>query len=469
MLPGIDDGPVSFEEALEMVKVSYDNGIRHIAMTSHLNHPLDFSGEDDYDGVLCDFKKLVYEKYPDLNIYKGAEVYISRNMLSEMDKINIRTINDTKYVLVEFARNIRFIEMDMAAHELKILGYTPVIAHVEEYHELREKYDEIRQLKDDGVVIQCNSGDFKKNSRYSRCVRELLKRNLVDIVASDCHNMDKRPPGLMKTYEFVKRKYGMETAERIFIENPERIIKGEKLPKLLWVNGESLSKGFSKAKIAVIVVVGIAVAAIYLVKGGVPAIDIEIAAGEDSVEPDVTKVDNLDISSSDDEITDTEKIDEDNLVDSSEEVEGNNSEEALEVISPEELMEAPVEANNPVELEKSHEELLVENYVSYLEDLEIEYIETCEGYYSMLKAAIDLEDETVRDEKVEEILDELGRVESRSDNQVYKTLYDMQNDLEEYKYDVALVKELREHYIEVKMEVSEEYKVQLGEYGNSNN
>ncbi len=111
----------------------------------------------------------------------------------------------------------------------------------------------------------------------------------------------------------------------------------------------------------------------------------------------------------------------------------------------------------------------MESYVSYLEDLEIEYIETCEGYYSILKAAIDLEDETVRDEKVEEILDELGRVESRSDNQVYKTLYDMQNDLEEYEYDVALVKELREHYIEVKMEVSEEYKIQLGEYGNSNN
>jgi hypothetical protein len=94
-------------------------------------------------------------------------------------------------------------------------------------------------------------------------------------------------------------------------------------------------------------------------------------------------------------------------------------------------------------------------------------MDTCEGYYSMLKVAIDTEDETERDDEIERILDELGNVESKSDNQVYKTLYDMQNDLEEYKYDVAVVQELREHYLGVKIEVSEEYKIQLEEYSNN--
>jgi hypothetical protein len=127
-----------------------------------------------------------------------------------------------------------------------------------------------------------------------------------------------------------------------------------------------------------------------------------------------------------------------------------------------------VNEENSIEIvEEYHEELLVRSYVSYLEDLENEYMDTCEGYYSMLKVAIDTEDETERDDEIERILDELGNVESKSDNQVYKTLYDMQNDLEEYKYDVAVVQELREHYLGVKIEVSEEYKIQLEEYSNN--
>lgn len=144
------------------------------------------------------------EKYPDLEIYPGSEVYISRKMLSEMDKIDIRTINNTKYVLVEFSRNVKMSEMDMAVHELKILGYSAIIAHIEQYHSVREKYDDIRQLKADGAVIQCNRDSFSKRSRYSRVVDELMKRNIVDIAASDCHNMDDRAPGLKKTYGNIK-------------------------------------------------------------------------------------------------------------------------------------------------------------------------------------------------------------------------------------------------------------------------
>jgi protein-tyrosine phosphatase len=458
MLPGVDDGPVDTKKALEMIDASYIDGIRHIVMTSHLNHPLGFSGEDDYDGIFCDFKKLVKERYPDLKIYTGSEVYISRKILSEMDKLDIRTINNSKYVLVEFSRNVKFHEMDMAVHELKLMGYKTIIAHIEQYNSVREKYEDIRQLKADGAVIQCNNDSFNKKSRYSNVVGELMKRNLVDFVASDCHNMDDRAPGLKKTYKSVKSKYGRESADRIFLENPERLIKGDDLAVLPETKGKVVTGRTSKLKFAA---VGICVAVLFISKGISPTVDIEVAAVEDTTVTDVEYYDNVDNI-----VIATDNID--NTESSGEEVESTEGEYVnLPAYG---TIDTGVNEENNIEIvEESHEELLVKSYVSFLEDLESEYIDTCEGYYSMLKAAIDLEDETERDARVEGILDELGSVESRSDNQVYKTLYDMQNDLEEYKYDVAVVKELREHYIEVKMEVSEEYKIQLEEYGSRNN
>ncbi len=468
MLPGVDDGPVDTKKALEMIEASYIDGIRHIVMTSHLNHPLGFSGEDDYDGIFCDFKKLVKKKYPDLKIYTGSEVYISRKILSEMDKLDIRTINNSKYVLVEFSRNVKFYEMDMAVHELKLMGYKTIIAHIEQYHAVREKYEDIRQLKADGAVIQCNNDSFNKKSRYSNVVGELMKRNLVDFVASDCHNMDDRAPGLKKTYKSVKSKYGRESGDRIFLENPERLIKGDDLVVLPETKGKAVIGRTSKLKFAAVAAVGICVAVLFISKGISPTVDIEVAAVEDSTVTDVEKYDNVDkIGIATDNIENNDG-DIDNAESFGEEIESTEGEDVN--LPADGTTDKGVNEENSIEIvEESHEELLVKSYVSFLEDLESEYIDTCEGYYSMLKAAIDLDDETERDARVEGILDELGSVESRSDNQVYKTLYDMQNDLEEYKYSVAVVKELREHYIEVKMEVSEDYKIQLEEYGNRNN
>lgn len=475
MLPGVDDGPADTEEALEMIEASYIDGIRHIAMTSHLNHPLGFPGEDDYDGIFCDFKKLVKGHYPDLEIYPAAEVYISRKMLSEMDKIDIRSINNTKYVLVEFSRNVRFHEMDMAVHELKIMGYKVIIAHLEQYHSVREKYDDIRQLKADGAVIQCNAENFSKDSRYSRVVEELMKRNLVDLVASDCHNTVDRAPGLRKTFDAVSRKYGRMTAERMFLENPERIIKGEDLAaNPVDTTGKKGGMAYRSLimKLAAVAAVGIVVAALLMSKGILPVPDIEVAAGDEDSVKYVEAVDDVEEK----DVAETEKVNDEGMKDTeyldTNADDNNNSIDDNNVSGYEnrgdESADVDEYGTGSETVEKSDEEILVGGYVSYLEDLEAEYMETCESYYTMLKAAIDIEDEAERDAEIDDILDELGRVETRSDNQVYKTLYDMQNDLEECEYDVAVVRELREHYLDVKMEVSEEYKAQLEEYGNLN-
>ena len=62
---------------------------------------------------------------------------------------------------------------------------------------------------------------MKNRSRY------FLERDLVDIVASDMHNLDGRPPYMKEAYEIVSKKYGQDKARELFILNPEKVIKDQ--------------------------------------------------------------------------------------------------------------------------------------------------------------------------------------------------------------------------------------------------
>ena len=51
----------------------------------------------------------------------------------------------------------------------------------------------------------------------------------VHFVASDCHNMSARPPGLCEAREVVAKRYGAERAQRLFEDNPRALLDNKKL------------------------------------------------------------------------------------------------------------------------------------------------------------------------------------------------------------------------------------------------
>ena len=55
--------------------------------------------------------------------------------------------------------------------------------------------------------------------------RKLLKNDLIDFVGSDTHNRTSRACYLDKAYRYVSRKLGADEADRIFIDNPMKIIE----------------------------------------------------------------------------------------------------------------------------------------------------------------------------------------------------------------------------------------------------
>ena len=82
-----------------------------------------------------------------------------------------------------------------------------------------------------GAVMQINASSLFKgliSPRRKQCLR-LLSEELVDIVASDAHDFQMRPPELKKAAELIVSKFGYEYAEALFSINSDKIILNERL------------------------------------------------------------------------------------------------------------------------------------------------------------------------------------------------------------------------------------------------
>ena len=63
-----------------------------------------------------------------------------------------------------------------------------------------------------------------------RAALEYLDRNCVHFVASDAHNVRRRPPLLRKAYDLVAARRGPQVARALFHDNPLAAWQGEPLP-----------------------------------------------------------------------------------------------------------------------------------------------------------------------------------------------------------------------------------------------
>jgi protein-tyrosine phosphatase len=228
VVPEVDDGPSSIEEAEKMLDIMYEDGIRGVIATSHRNHPLDFSPASDYESSLERVKKLAKTKYPDMEIYSGAEFYVRDGYLDVLDSNPYDlTLNKTKYVLLEFEAGADYETVSDAVYEFKIRKYKPVLAHIDKYQALYEDFDSIEKLRKEGAYIQVTGATLvgKYGNSLKKKMIKLLKGGYIDFIGTDGHSPEKRRPLLRRSYKVVEKYCSKVEAERIFVKNPASLIE----------------------------------------------------------------------------------------------------------------------------------------------------------------------------------------------------------------------------------------------------
>ena len=190
-LYGIDDGCKTLDEAVLNIKKMIDIGFSGVVLTPHYIEDSSFNKDNDLKlERLKILKEKLEEENVNIDLYLGNEIFINENIDSLIINKKIRTINNTRYILVELPFDNQILNLDDYLYELKLKGYKIIIAHPERYTYFKNDYNEARKLYDSGVFFQVNYGSIigQYGSSSLKLVKKLLKDNMVDFISTDIHN-----------------------------------------------------------------------------------------------------------------------------------------------------------------------------------------------------------------------------------------------------------------------------------------
>lgn len=191
LLPGIDDGCKEIGESLTLLKAAQEQGITDLVLTPHYMENTKYNANNEEKNKRFEeLKEEAKKEGIEINLYLGNEVYMTENFLELLQKEEIQTINNTKYLLFEFPMGNMFYNSKEILYELVVAGYVPILAHPERYRIFQRHPDHIEEYLRMGVLLQGNYkslyGKYGKDAK--KTLIYFLKNNKITFLASDCHH-----------------------------------------------------------------------------------------------------------------------------------------------------------------------------------------------------------------------------------------------------------------------------------------
>jgi protein-tyrosine phosphatase len=220
ILPGIDDGPRSWELTAEMCRIAALDGITHIVATPHCDD------EFAYD------RDLYTEMLGQLTFSLGCDFHFSYdNIQDALAHPRRYTIGESQYLLVEFSDFGIPPEMKQNLLFLSSNGMVPIITHPERNRPLLNKPEMVLELVEQGCLVQVTANSLTGywGSRSKNMSEWLLNRHAIHVIASDAHDPVRRRPVLSEARKVVTELAGTEVADALFVQNPAAIVDGVRL------------------------------------------------------------------------------------------------------------------------------------------------------------------------------------------------------------------------------------------------
>lgn len=233
VLPGVDDGAESLEQAAAMCRRALEDGCTAIVATPHFHHPQwPEQSLDEHRRLRASLQAALGLE---IRVCGGAELRVDSHYFEVLDRLSGDLagprLADSSYLLIEFDWEPVGPSPRSVVHETLLAGYRPIVAHPELYDWLRQPPDLLASLVDRGARLQVTAASLV--GTYGRAARtaalRLLDADLVHFVASDCHNLKQRPPGLSDARRLVAKRCGEEHAQRLFELNPQAILEDREL------------------------------------------------------------------------------------------------------------------------------------------------------------------------------------------------------------------------------------------------
>lgn len=231
ILPYVDDGADSMEQALEMARMAVDSGVDTIIATPHCNLP--HAEEHNYKSArlaqrFLQLRESVNQAGIPLSIYPGAEVLCTPDVPKLLEQGQLVTLAGTQYLLVEFFFDEDLAYMDDMLQAIASQGIIPVIAHPERYEAVQHTPFVVERWFAAGYIIQINKGSIlgRLGQHAAIAADWILSQGLAHAVASDAHSSFMRTTHMAELRDYLESHYSIDYAQILLEENPRRILRG---------------------------------------------------------------------------------------------------------------------------------------------------------------------------------------------------------------------------------------------------
>jgi protein-tyrosine phosphatase len=228
MLPGVDDGPETLEEALAMARLAVANGIRRTVLTPHV-HPGRYPNEAVTIQAAAEaFAGALAEAGIPLALGVAAEVRIGPEVMALITEGRVPwlgALDGERLLLLELPHSHVPPGAERFMRWCVRQGVRPVIPHPERNKDVIRRLDKLDPLLAEGCLLQVTAGSVAGafGPQAERRALELLEAGLVFLLGSDAHNTDHRPPELEPGRAAAARIVGEDASWDLVRGTPERI------------------------------------------------------------------------------------------------------------------------------------------------------------------------------------------------------------------------------------------------------
>jgi protein-tyrosine phosphatase len=233
LLPGIDDGPASIEESIEMARVAAAAGTRMMAATPHIDRGflVDARGVRP---LAAEIQAALRAQGVDLTVVPGGELALDRAGDLDDDDLAAIRLGGGPYLLAECPLTPHGGPIEGQIGALQLRGFKILLAHPERCPALQRDPGRLRDLVENDALCSVTAGAF--TGQFGRPAKAtalaMLREGLIHSIDSDAHDPYRRAPDL--TAGLAAAGLDQPAAEplRAYLteDAPAAILAGEPLP-----------------------------------------------------------------------------------------------------------------------------------------------------------------------------------------------------------------------------------------------
>lgn len=233
ILPAVDDGASSLDESIMMAKLAVKEGIHTILATPHYMNGQYLNTKSEIVEKVQEINRVFSKESISLQVLPGQEPRVYEELLEDYKQCKVISLNDAeKYILLEFPPSHIPNYAEKLLYDIQIEGLIPIIVHPERNKELMENPTLLYHLVKKGALTQITAASVigKLGSSTRKFTLQLIEANLTHFIASDAHDVKKRPFYMAAAYELVKKKFGSDYME-LFLYNAEQVVVNKHVHK----------------------------------------------------------------------------------------------------------------------------------------------------------------------------------------------------------------------------------------------